>query len=163
MNNAGFFCLKTPIGPIAIRYEQTPFRLTGIDLRPGGKEAASAPCAKSSVSAVNAVNHMILQYFQGVGIDPPWKILSMDHLTPLQQKVLYETVQIPYGTQKTYKWIAGAIGRPRACRFVGSALGKNPFPLIIPCHRVIRSDGRIGHFGSGPALKKWLIDFESRQ
>lgn len=163
MRDPGFFCLSTLIGPIVLRYDAAPFRLKSVDLTPKGNIPVPEPAGSSPLEAVNAICRLILEYFQNVPIAPPWHLLSMDHLTPLEQKVLCETAQIPYGTRKTYKWLAGAIGRPRACRFAGSALGKNPFPLIIPCHRVIRSDGRIGHFGSGPALKKWLLTFETGQ
>jgi methylated-DNA-[protein]-cysteine S-methyltransferase len=61
----------------------------------------------------------------------------------------------------SYKTIAAAVDRPKAYRFVGTTLAINPFPILIPCHRVIRSDGAIGEYGGGSALKKWLIDLES--
>jgi len=163
MRDSGVFCFSTLIGPLVLRYEAAPFRLQSVDLAPEKKVPAPEPVGSNPLEEVSAIGRLLLTYFQRVPITPPWHLLSMDHLTALQQKVLYETAQIPYGTRKTYKCLAGAIGRPRACRFVGSALGKNPFPLIIPCHRVIRSDGRFGHFGSGPKLKKWLLTFEAGQ
>ena len=61
--------------------------------------------------------------------------------------------EIPYGELRSYKWIASEIGNPDAVRAVGNAVGENPVPPIIPCHRVIRSDGRLGGFSSGIALK----------
>jgi methylated-DNA-[protein]-cysteine S-methyltransferase len=64
------------------------------------------------------------------------------------------------GTTKSYKWIAETIGRPRACCFVGYAPSKNPFPLLISCHRVIHSTGDIKQFGGGQAMKKELIALE---
>ena len=58
-------------------------------------------------------------------------------------------MDIPYGQVRSYKWVAEKIGKPSACRAVGHALAANPLPLIIPCHRVIRSDGGPGGFGGG--------------
>ncbi len=67
-------------------------------------------------------------------------------LTPFQWEVLQATLQIPFGQTRSYQWVARRINRPRAARAVGQALRKNPYPLIIPCHRVIRSDGRHGGY-----------------
>lgn len=161
MRHPGFFCLNSLIGPIGLRYEAAPFRLQSVDLTPKVEMAVPEVDRGSPPEELEGICRLLLAYFQRVPITPPWHLLAIDQLTPLEQKVLYETAQISYGTRKTYKYIAGAIGRPGACRFVGSALGKNPFPLIIPCHRVVRSDGRIGHFRSGPTLKKWLLTFEA--
>lgn len=153
--------IGTPVGPVAIRYQTNPFRLTAVDLSglfcPQNQYAAG----NSDFEELQQIFRLILDYFNGRPICPPWHHLAMDRLTELQRKVLYETAKIPYGSLKTYKQISEAIGRPRAYRFVGSALGRNPFPLIIPCHRVIRNDGRIGEFGAGPEIKQWLIAFES--
>ncbi len=80
--------------------------------------------------------------------------------TEFQRKVWEKVGEIPYGELKSYKWIAGEIGNPNGVRAVGNAVGKNPVPPIIPCHRVIRSDGKLGGFSSGIALKKWLLKLE---
>lgn len=68
-------------------------------------------------------------------------------LTEFQWRVLAATLKIPLGETRSYKWIAQKIGRPKAVRAVGQALRKNPYPLIIPCHRVIRADGNLGYYG----------------
>lgn len=73
--------------------------------------------------------------------------------------VLTEVRKIPYGELKSYKWAAERLGT-RAYRAVGSALSKNPFPIIIPCHRVIRTDGKLGGFSAGIELKKKLLELE---
>jgi O-6-methylguanine DNA methyltransferase len=70
--------------------------------------------------------------------------------------------RIPLGETRSYEEIACAIGYPRACRAVGGANGRNPIPLLIPCHRVIRKDGGLGGFSSGTAIKQWLLQFEKR-
>jgi methylated-DNA-[protein]-cysteine S-methyltransferase len=74
-------------------------------------------------------------------------ILDFSGSTPFQRRVWNATMDIPYGEVRSYKWVAERIGTPSACRAVGHALAANPLPLIIPCHRVIRSDGRPGGFG----------------
>lgn len=74
--------------------------------------------------------------------------------TPFEQAVLLKTFEIPHGEVRSYSWVAREIGHPLAVRAVGSALGRNPIPLLIPCHRVVRRDGRIGEYGLGGASAK---------
>ncbi len=88
--------------------------------------------------------------------------LDWSPLTPFQQKVLRAAARIPYGRVDTYGGLARKIGSPRGARAVGNALGRNPFPLLIPCHRVIKGDGGIGGFSgvAGVPLKKKLLGLE---
>jgi len=82
-------------------------------------------------------------------------------LTDFERAVLTTTATIPAGEVRPYSWVAREIGRPRAVRAVGSALGRNPVPLLIPCHRVVRSDGHIGEYGlGGPAAKRAVLAAE---
>jgi len=80
-------------------------------------------------------------------------ILKNKGLSNFQIKVLTIAAAIPKGETRTYKWVAKLSGRPKACRAVGNALNKNPFPVIIPCHRVIRSNGAIGGYKLGTKKK----------
>ena len=80
--------------------------------------------------------------------------------TPFQKKVWSALAKIPYGQTRSYKEIARAIGHPKAFRAVGNANGRNSIPLILPCHRVIESNGGLGGFGHGVKVKKQLLDFE---
>lgn len=80
--------------------------------------------------------------------------------TPFQKKVWRALAKIPYGQTQSYKEIAQAIGHPKAFRAVGNANGQNSIPLILPCHRVIESNGDLGGFGHGVQVKKQLLDFE---
>ena len=75
-------------------------------------------------------------------------------LTEFEWKVLKATLKIPLGQTRSYRWVAKAIGSPQAVRAVGQALKKNPYPLIIPCHRVIRSDGTPGGYAGRYSSKK---------
>jgi methylated-DNA-[protein]-cysteine S-methyltransferase len=83
-------------------------------------------------------------------------------LTDFQLRVLEETLKIPFGEVRTYRWIAKRIGHPKAVRAVGSALRRNPYPLLIPCHRVVRANADIGRYSRGREVKKKLIEFEKR-
>lgn len=74
--------------------------------------------------------------------------------------VLAKTLEIPLGEVRPYAWVAREIGHPAAVRAAGSALGRNPVPILIPCHRVVRSDGATGNYGFGPALKVDLLHAE---
>jgi O-6-methylguanine DNA methyltransferase len=80
--------------------------------------------------------------------------------TRFQKKVWSALVEIPYGQTRSYKEIALTIDHPKAFRAVGNANGRNPIPLIVPCHRVIESNGRLGGFGYGVKVKRKLLDFE---
>lgn len=81
--------------------------------------------------------------------------------TPFQKDAWEALLNIPYGQTISYEAQARAIGNPKACRAIGSANGANPLSIIIPCHRVIAKDGRLGGYGGGLAQKKWLLDLES--
>ena len=80
--------------------------------------------------------------------------------TPFQKRVWSALAKIPYGRTRSYREIAQEIGHPNAFRAVGNANGRNSIPLIIPCHRVIESNGGLGGFGHGVKVKEQLLDFE---
>lgn len=80
--------------------------------------------------------------------------------TPFQLKVWEELQKIPYGKTISYKTLAQRLGNPKAVRAVGAANGKNPLPIVIPCHRVIGSDGSLTGYAGGLSIKKSLLDFE---
>jgi O-6-methylguanine DNA methyltransferase len=81
--------------------------------------------------------------------------------TDFERDVWLKALEIPRGEVRPYGWIAGEIGRPKAVRAVGTALGHNPVPLIVPCHRVVRSDGTIGQYSlGGPENKRTILEAE---
>ncbi|MCS7095007.1 MAG: methylated-DNA--[protein]-cysteine S-methyltransferase [Thaumarchaeota archaeon] len=102
--------------------------------------------------------HQIAEYFDGkrrvfdLPLDPRG--------TSFQREVWRETLNIPYGSTRTYASLAASLGVPDGARAVGSALASNPVPIVIPCHRVIRSDGTSGGYTKSPALKVMLLEFE---
>lgn len=80
--------------------------------------------------------------------------------TEFEHSVWLAAKEIPYGETRTYKWLAERIGKPGAYRAVGQALAKNPIPIVIPCHRVIESDGDIGGYSAGVDIKRRLLELE---
>lgn len=81
--------------------------------------------------------------------------------SPFERAVLEKALEIPTGEVRPYAWIAAEIGRPKAVRAVGTALAHNPIPLLIPCHRVVRSDGLIGNYSmGGPTVKRAVLEAE---
>ena len=78
-------------------------------------------------------------------------------MTEFEKKVYRAIIDIPLGETRSYKWVARRIGRPKACRAVGNALNRNPFAPLVPCHRVIKSDGACGGFAGGSKKKQRLI------
>jgi methylated-DNA-[protein]-cysteine S-methyltransferase len=79
---------------------------------------------------------------------------------PFAQRVLRFTAKIPYGGVSSYAQAAAAAGSPRGSRAAGNALGSNPIPIVVPCHRVLRSGGALGGYGGGLDRKRWLLDLE---
>jgi O-6-methylguanine DNA methyltransferase len=93
--------------------------------------------------------------------DRPWSLrYDLSACSPFQRAVLAKTAEIPRGEVRSYGWVAREIGQDAAVRAVGTALGRNPVPVLIPCHRVVRSDGRIGNYGLGPSVKVRLLTTE---
>jgi methylated-DNA-[protein]-cysteine S-methyltransferase len=79
---------------------------------------------------------------------------------PFGRRVLRVTAEIPYGGVLSYAEVAADAGSPRAHRAAGNALGANPIPIVVPCHRVVRSGGVIGNYGGGPERKRFLLELE---
>jgi len=153
-------------GTGVILFRTSPFALVEVKLPREGLLALaaafgpeSADGAGESAEALRVIGQLEA-YLKGelkTLLLPP---LDWGRLTDLERAVLEATAAIPFGTVSTYRRIAAEVGRPRASRFVGNVLAKNPFPLLIPCHRVIRSDGSLGGFGGGSRLKTGLLAME---
>lgn len=83
-------------------------------------------------------------------------------MTPFQQRVYAVVKRIPAGEVRSYRWVAEQLGDARLARAVGGALGRNPDPATVPCHRVVRSDGSLGGYAWGVARKRRLLTQERR-
>ena len=99
-------------------------------------------------------------YFSGGQVAFPDE-LDLSAATLFQREVWEITRLIPYGETRSYLWVAEQIRRPRAVRAVGQALGRNPLPVIVPCHRVVASDGKLGGFSGGVDMKRHLLYLEA--
>ncbi len=160
-----------PLGIMAIVYSPFPFRIVRIVLPHPAPSALARTLTggygnwrRGTCAATRRLSDSLRSYFAGNANAlpfPDWNLLDTARLTPLQQQVLRATARIPFGARATYRDIARAVLRPRAVRFVGSALGRNPFPLLIPCHRVVRSDGTTGQFAGGKDMKRRLLALEA--
>ena len=96
----------------------------------------------------------------GEAVDISLGVADLAACPPFQQAVLGAEHAIPRGSVSTYRLLAAHLGRPTAARAVGNALATNPFPLIVPCHRAIRSDGHFGGYQGGLAMKRTLLEME---
>ena len=107
---------------------------------------------------MNNVIEQLNQYF--MGIRKKFDISLKLEMPPFYKKVLKEVSEIPYGQTFSYKNIARKLNNPRAYRAVANANAANPIPIIIPCHRVIQSNGSLGNYGGGRQLKQILVQIE---
>jgi methylated-DNA-[protein]-cysteine S-methyltransferase len=116
--------------------------------------------AKGGTDFLEQTVRLLQRYFNGeeVLFDLP---LDLRYYTPFQRSVWRAAAGIPFGETRSYQWIAERINKPRAARAVGQAVGANPVPVVIPCHRVITSAGTLGGFSGGLELKKKLLRLES--
>ncbi len=105
------------------------------------------------------VRKSLLDYFNGCPVR--FKVpLDLSIGTQFQRKVWRKVREIPYGELRSYKWVARSTGRAHASRAVGNAVGRNPVAPIVPCHRVVCSDGSLGGYSSGITIKKRLLNLE---
>lgn len=161
---AGYASIDSPVGPLfvavtdagvcevgfAVNESEAEFRHRLIDR---GLEPVLDPAVADRVAS------QLLEYFGGhrnqfdVSLD-------FTGVSPFTRDVLSATAKIPFGHLETYRQIAERVGRPRAFRAVGNALGRNPIPVIVPCHRVIRSDLSLGGYTGGISIKQRLLSLE---
>lgn len=119
----------------------------------------STTSAVRQKSLVNSVMNQLVKYFRRERVNFKVKI-DWSNISEFTQKVLKATMTIPYGTVCSYGEIARKIGKPKSYRAVGQALARNPIPIVIPCHRVIKSDRSLGGFAGGWEWKQRLLELE---
>jgi O-6-methylguanine DNA methyltransferase len=156
---------RTPVGWVGIRLSQkglscvvlpqqtealTVQRLTDDNL---GSPPRDQRAAEPWIAALQAALRGEPQDFRG------WP-LDLARSTPFQRACWQAAQQIPWGQTRSYWWVAVRAGDPHSARAVGQAMGANPIPLVVPCHRVVRSDGSLGGFGGGQELKRRLLEIE---
>ncbi|HEY0515741.1 MAG TPA: methylated-DNA--[protein]-cysteine S-methyltransferase [Solirubrobacteraceae bacterium] len=118
-----------------------------------------SPRILSAPAALDDVRRELDEYFAGrrrrFEMPLDWSLIG-----PFGRRILRVTAAIPYGGFLSYGEVAAEAGSPRASRAAGNALGANPIPVVIPCHRVLRAGGTVGNYGGGPERKRWLLELE---
>ena len=150
-DDKNYFTYNTPVGKVTIGCDGNAI----VRLVPGEYklEGRNAPSAVTNLAATQ-----LQEYFAGKRriFDLP----IAPRGSAFQTDVLRATEHIPYGETRTYSQVAEIIERPGAARAVGTALGSNPIPIIIPCHRVVPSGGGLGGYAYGPDMKRFLLRLE---
>jgi methylated-DNA-[protein]-cysteine S-methyltransferase len=151
--------MPSPIGPLFIAADQAGLR--EIRFSANGKPAVPQPDWQNNSAELHSTIQQLNAYFAGEleSFDLP---LAPEG-TPFQKKVWQELCSIPYGETISYGELAKRLGNPNASRAVGLANGSNPIPIIIPCHRVIGSNGKLTGYGGGLDIKEKLLALEKRQ
>jgi O-6-methylguanine DNA methyltransferase len=155
--------MSTPIWPLLVAWGPGGISAIGRADDPGAFEAEHLARTGRRVARVERVparlERSVLKRMRGERVAGP--TVDLTGLNDFQRRVLAKTMEIPHGEVRPYAWVAQEIGHPRAQRAVGSALAHNPIPFVIPCHRVVRSDGHIGQYGAGgPSSKRAVLAWE---
>jgi O-6-methylguanine DNA methyltransferase len=155
--------MATPIWPLLVAWGPSGISAVGRADDPGAFEEEHYVRTGRRLSRVDRVPdrlaRAVLKRMQGERVRGP--AVDLAGLNDFQRRVLAKTMEIPHGEVRPYAWVAQEIGHPRAQRAVGTALAHNPIPFVIPCHRVVRSDGHIGQYGAGgPSSKRAVLAWE---
>jgi len=150
--------MESPVGTLLVAGDEKGLRL--ISFPKNGKPDLPEPHWVHNPEPLQGALNQLEAYFAG-----KLKTFSLNvclDVTPFQKKVLTTLRRVPYGKTISYGELAEKIGTPKASRAVGQANAKNPIPVVIPCHRVIGSNGKLTGFGGGVAVKKALLDLEQK-
>ncbi len=149
--NTFYDVLNTPIGKVYLVFSGR--LLTGISF----EKPAGVVLKKNEESVV--VKRELTEYFEEGRREFTCRTAFLEG-TDFEREVWNMLKEVPYGETRTYKWMAERVGKPHAFRAAGNALGKNPIPIIFPCHRIIESDGSLGGYSSGIEIKRRLLEIE---
>ena len=149
----GFTCRPTPVGLIGIGENG------GVVSRLLFMPDDAASVASSSALVDEAFGQLDAWF---AGRLREFSLPLVEPRSAFERRVREAMLGIPYGETASYGELAAAIGSPGAARTVGTACGRNPLPIIVPCHRVLGAGGRIGGYTAGVEMKRWLLDFERR-
>lgn len=155
--------VESPIGPLQVGFRGRRICSVGLNETPEDEVEARIAArvggpVRQSETAPGWVEQAIAAAF--AGRRARYLPIDLEDLSPFDRAVLEKAREIPPGEFRTYAWIAREIGRPGAVRAVGTALGHNPVPFLVPCHRVVRSDLSLGGYAFGPDLKRRLLERE---
>jgi len=167
--------VASPLGPLFVavseqglceidfadHVDETGFvrRLTARGFAPRAVDAPLDAHDRCDREIIAQVARQLGEYFQGQRdrFDLP---IDLSGVSPFTRRVLSATAEVPFGRLETYRGIAQRVGKPGATRAVGNALGRNPIPVVVPCHRIVRSDGSLGGYTGGPHIKPHLLALE---
>lgn len=154
--NVRYARLTTPVGPLLVA--ETDDELFAVHFENGRRRRLVDPAWREVKEGEIGTAAQLREYFQG----KRWrfKVRLSPTGTPFQRRVWEAVAAIPFGQTRSYGSIAAEIGEPNAVRAVGAANGQNPWPIVVPCHRVIGSDGSLTGYGGGLPIKRALLDFE---
>lgn len=150
--------IETPIGPLHALFDEQE-RLCELRFEPPSLRVFES--SSSTTRRLEDLTTQLHDYFSGRRNTFDFPLAPKG--TPFQLDVWHALLEIPYGDTVTYAELARRIGRPSAVRAVGAANGANPIPVIIPCHRVIGSNGTLTGYGGGIERKQWLLALEGRR
>lgn len=150
---------ETPWGQVTITASEKG--VTSIDLssQDHAVRQQSAENNDEAASIVEEARAQLLAYIAGTRREFSFPI-DCSSGTPFQRKVWRAITRIPYGRVRSYQWVAMRVGGKQYARAVGMALGANPVPIVVPCHRIISHDGSLGGFSCGLPLKRRLLSLE---
>ena len=165
----GFFCLRpTRFGPVGVLWGgagDTPLIYRILLSKPGESAEAQAVrgfpgTREATCPKVDALAGRIAGFLEGADVRFSLDEVTVGGCAAFQQSVLRAEHAIPRGRISTYGLMARRLGNPRGSRAVGTALATNPFPIVVPCHRAIRSDGTLGGYQGGLEMKRTLLEME---
>ena len=158
----GFWTLATPLGPAFVAWNPQGVSTLALGEEPAAFAASFGDRFRRRLVPLAPPTDLGRAVERRLAGDRSVNVhFDLRGLTEFERAVLGKAAEIPRGEVRPYAWVAKEIGRPAAVRAVGSALGHNPVPLLIPCHRVLRSDGRVGDYVFGGDAKRTLLDAES--
>ena len=168
MTELWYVLLPSPFGPFAILWRETErqpyvlrvFLSTGSQSSEQRLRAAIPDAQPHTDSAITELGHQMQAFLEGQPIQFALHAVALENCSEFQQRVLVAEHGIPRGRVSTYGLIAAHLGVEKGARAVGTALARNPFPLIIPCHRAIRSNGELGGYQGGLDMKRRLLQLE---
>jgi methylated-DNA-[protein]-cysteine S-methyltransferase len=166
--NSFYILLSSAFGTLGILWQETgtgprihrvvlPDERTPVEDLIQGSFAGASP---GSCPPITQLGERVQSFLEGEALRFELDLVALESCSDFQRRVLLAEHQIPRGWVSTYGRIARHLGKPGGARAVGGALAHNPFPIIVPCHRAVRSDGQLGGFQGGQKMKRALLEFE---
>ena len=162
--DVAYALVDSPVGPLLVAgtkrgLVELAYDPDDLDLQLGRLSAKVSPRVLEAPARLDSVRRELDEYFAGrrLDFDVPidWSLTS-----GFTQRVLRATARVPYGQVATYREMAAKAGNSKAVRAAGNALGANPIPIVVPCHRILRTGGALGGYGGGLPRKEFLLRLE---